>query len=70
MTTGSTDRGRVTVRGWLWVQLLIGWLPVWALYASMIVSVHGGEVVGANRSGSACWGRMGFLPDVAGTAGK
>ena len=47
MTAGSTDRARVTVRGWLWVQLLIGWLPVWALYASMIVSVHGGEVVGA-----------------------
>lgn len=47
MTAGSTDRVRVTVRGWLWVQLLIGWLPVWALYASMIVSVHGGAVVTA-----------------------
>ena len=30
-------------RGWIWVQLAIGWLPVWALYASMIFSMHGGR---------------------------
>jgi hypothetical protein len=29
-------------RGWFWLQLLIGWLPVWALYATMILVVHGG----------------------------
>ncbi|MCE9602796.1 MAG: histidine kinase [Gemmatimonadetes bacterium] len=29
-------------RGWIWVQLAIGWLPVWALYSSMILSMHGG----------------------------
>jgi hypothetical protein len=28
-------------RGWVWAQLLIGWLPVLALYAAMIVLVHG-----------------------------
>ena len=31
-------------RAWIWVQLAIGWLPVWVLYASMILSMHGGPV--------------------------
>lgn len=47
MTQSAPHREPVPVRAWLWVQLLIGWLPVWALYASMIVAMHGAEVVGA-----------------------
>lgn len=47
MTNAAPRREPVPVRAWLWVQLLIGWLPVWALYASMIVAMHGAEVVGA-----------------------
>jgi len=27
-------------RSWIWWQLLIGWLPVWALYAGLIIAVH------------------------------
>ncbi len=27
-------------RPWFWVQLIIGWLPVWALYATIIVVMH------------------------------
>jgi hypothetical protein len=25
----------------VWLQLVIGWLPIWALYTMMMVSVHG-----------------------------
>ena len=25
---------------WVWLQLILGWLPVWALYATLIVSAH------------------------------
>ena len=39
--------GATPSRGWIWVQLAIGWLPVWALYASMIFSMHGGAVLQA-----------------------
>ena len=31
------------VRRWIWAQLLIGWLPVWGLYGSMILAMHGGS---------------------------
>jgi len=27
-------------RSWVWLQLLIGWLPVWALYTTLIVVMH------------------------------
>lgn len=27
-------------RAWVWPQLLIGWLPVWALYATLIATAH------------------------------
>ena len=27
-------------RGWVWLQLVIGWVPVWALYATLIVTAH------------------------------
>jgi signal transduction histidine kinase len=35
------------VRRWIWAQLLIGWLPVWALYATMILAMHGGSAFDA-----------------------
>lgn len=28
-------------RPWLWLQLVIGWLPVWGLFIAMIATVHG-----------------------------
>ncbi len=28
-------------RGWLWLQLSIAWLPMWALFAAIIVIAHG-----------------------------
>lgn len=28
------------LRPWIWLQMLIGWLPVWALYATLIVVAH------------------------------
>ena len=27
-------------RAWVWLQLLIGWLPVWALYSTLLASAH------------------------------
>jgi signal transduction histidine kinase len=32
-------------RTWVWIQLLIGWLPVWALFAALIVFAHPGTAV-------------------------
>jgi hypothetical protein len=29
-------------RPWLWLQLVIGWLPVWALFMMLLVTAHGG----------------------------
>jgi len=28
-------------RAWVWLQLVIGWLPVWGLFIAMIATVHG-----------------------------
>ena len=28
-------------RAWVWVQLAIAWLPIWGLFAAIIVIVHG-----------------------------
>lgn len=28
-------------RTWVWIQLLIGWLPAWALFALLMFSMHG-----------------------------
>lgn len=28
-------------RPWVWLQLLIGWLPIWALYVVMMAAAHG-----------------------------
>src|SRR6185369_14178610 len=27
-------------RAWLWLQIIIGWLPIWALFTLMMVSAH------------------------------
>ncbi|MCU0647070.1 MAG: histidine kinase [Gemmatimonadaceae bacterium] len=27
-------------RGWFWWQLLIGWLPIWALFVALLVTAH------------------------------
>jgi two-component system, LytTR family, sensor kinase len=27
-------------RFWIWLQLVIGWLPVWALYTTLIIAAH------------------------------
>lgn len=32
-------------RAWVWWQLVIGWLPVWALYTTLIITAHGGASV-------------------------
>jgi Histidine kinase len=31
-------------RGWLWLQLSVAWLPMWALFAAIIVIVHGSSL--------------------------
>ena len=31
-------------RGWLWLQLTLAWLPMWALFAALIVIVHGSPI--------------------------
>lgn len=31
-------------RGWLWIQLAIGWVPVWVLYTLLIYTAHGGAL--------------------------
>ena len=32
---------------WIWLQLIIGWLPVWALFAALIHIAHGGPLADA-----------------------
>lgn len=34
-------------RAWVWAQLLVGWMPVLALYATILVAMHGGSPVHA-----------------------
>ncbi len=34
-------------RPWVWLQLVIGWLPIWALFATSIRTAHGGTLPGA-----------------------
>lgn len=31
------------MRRWVWLQVIIGWLPVWVLYAALMLGVHGTE---------------------------
>lgn len=50
---------------WIWLQLLIGWLPMWALYSTLIVTAHPGTVVRmaifAGMRAIACAAALGFL---------
>jgi signal transduction histidine kinase len=34
-------------RAWVWVQFVIGWLPVWVMYTFLLLAAHGGPVVSA-----------------------
>ena len=34
-------------RGWVWLQLSLAWLPMWALFAAIIVIVHGNSIESA-----------------------
>jgi signal transduction histidine kinase len=40
MTLGFGGRPR-GVRGWVGVQMFIGWLPIWVLYVAIMVTAHG-----------------------------
>lgn len=31
-------------RAWVWLQLIVGWLPIWALFTTLIVTAHDSEV--------------------------
>ena len=33
-----------TARKWVWFQLFVSWLPVWALYVALMLAVHGGSI--------------------------
>jgi two-component system, LytTR family, sensor kinase len=46
-------------RGWVWLQLSIAWLPMWALFAAIIVIVHGATV------GSAAIGSLRMIAPAA-----
>ena len=52
-------------RSWVWLQLIIGWLPVWALYSTLIFGAHPGtSVPGAIFAGAravSCAAALGFL---------
>ena len=43
-TSPSTTAGS---RAWIWAQLVLGWLPVMAVFTLMIVGTHGGSLQGA-----------------------
>ncbi len=34
-------------RGWIWLQLVIGWLPMWALFTALIVIAHDASLASA-----------------------
>lgn len=39
-------------RAWIWLQIALGWLPVWALFTMMIAMAHGAPVSDAALSAS------------------
>jgi anti-sigma regulatory factor (Ser/Thr protein kinase) len=39
------------MRRWVWLQLVLGWLPVWVLYSLLIASAHGVAFWGAALAG-------------------
>jgi signal transduction histidine kinase len=42
--TATADRA---ARPWVWLQMVIGWVPIWALFVALMVAAHGGSVVQA-----------------------
>ncbi len=52
-------------RTWIWLQLLLGWLPMWALYSTLIVTAHPGSAVRmaifAGMRAIACAAALGLL---------
>ncbi|MFC4525121.1 histidine kinase [Dyella halodurans] len=36
-------------RNWFWLQLIIGWLPMWALFTVLIINMHEAPFAGAAR---------------------
>ena len=52
-------------RTWIWLQLLIGWVPMWALYSTLIVTAHPGSTIRmgilAGMRAIACAAALGFL---------
>lgn len=41
MSPPPTPASSTSSRAWIWVQLAIGWLPVWALVTVLMMSLHG-----------------------------
>lgn len=61
MTPAMTAGARLGSRGWFWLQLAIGWIPVWALYATLMLTVHGGPVARAMLSSARAIGAAAAL---------
>ncbi len=63
MTFGAavTDETERVSRPWLWLQLIIGWLPIWALYVALMVAAHGGSILRAALTGSHAIGAAAVL---------
>ena len=47
MSTRTPPPDSIPPRAWVWVQLAIGWLPVWALATVLMMAVHGESFAGA-----------------------
>lgn len=49
--SGAAPRDEVAprrgARAWFWFQIAIGWIPVWALYATLMYTMHGGALLPA-----------------------
>jgi hypothetical protein len=52
MTTRSPLAVPTLSRTWIWVQLAIGWLPLWAVLTVLIATVHGESVAAAAPAAS------------------
>jgi two-component system, LytTR family, sensor kinase len=63
MTAGApvADETGHAARPWLWLQLLIGWLPIWALYVALMLAAHGGSLLRAALTGSHAIGAAAVL---------
>lgn len=47
----SSDNVARMSRRWVWLQLIIGWFPVWALYTTLILTAHGTSFAHAGFAG-------------------